>query len=47
MAFLKCLQHLENISEIWVMPVKLQFAVPRASLIFQKRFPDAVSTQVH
>ena len=24
--------------------LKLQFAVSRASLIFQKRFPDAVST---
>ena len=27
------------------MPVKLQFAVSRASLIFQKRFPDAVSQE--
>ena len=26
------------------MPVKLQIAVSRASLIFQKRFPDAVNT---
>ena len=39
MAFLKCKQHLEIFSEISVMPVKLLIA----SLIFQKRFPDAVS----
>ena len=31
-------------SEIRVMPVKLQIAVSGASLIFQKRFPDAVNT---
>ena len=43
MAFLKCKQHLEIFSEILVMLVKLQFAVSRASLIFQKRF----AVQVH
>ena len=31
-------------SEIGVMPVKLQFAVSWASLLFQKRFPHAVSS---
>ena len=31
-------------SEKCVMPMKLQLAFSRASLIFQKRFPDAVST---
>ena len=45
MAFLKCYQHLEIFSETRVLPVKLQFAVSRASVIFQKRFPDAVSTK--
>ena len=44
MALFKCYQHLEIFSEIRVMPVKLQFAVSWASLIFQKRFPDTVST---
>ena len=34
---------LEIFSEILVMPVKLHFAVSGASLIFQKRFPDAVN----
>ena len=34
-------------SEIWVMPVKLQIAVSQASLIFQKKFPDAVSMSSH
>ena len=29
------------------MPVKLQFAVSRASLIFQKRFPDAAVCSQH
>ena len=32
-----------NLSEVCVMPVKLQIAVSRASLIFQKRFPDAAN----
>ena len=44
--FLSCYQHLEIFSEIWVMPVKLHFAVSQASLIFQKRFPDAGSIHI-
>ena len=43
MAFANCKQHLEIFSEILVLPVKLQLVVSRASLIFQKRYPDAVS----
>ena len=39
------LKHLEIFSEIRVMPLKLQIAVSRASLIFQKRFPEAVNTE--
>ena len=33
-----------NFSEICVLHGKLQLAVSRASIIFQKRFPDAVSS---
>ena len=39
-AFVNCLQHLEILSEIWVMPRKLQTAIFRASLIYQALFPD-------
>ena len=43
MAYVSYKQHMEIFSEIRVqMPVKLQIAVSQASLIFQKRFPDAV-----
>ena len=42
MAFVNGLQHLEIFNEILVMPVKLQFEVSWASLIFQKNIPDAV-----
>ena len=45
MTFVSCYQHLKIFSEIWVMPVKLQDAVSRASLIFQKRFLDAGSSK--
>ena len=44
MAYVSCLQHLDIFYEIGVMPLKSQFAVLRTSLIFQKRFPDAVSS---
>ena len=43
MTYVNCLQHLEIFSEIFVMSVKLQIAVLRTSIIFQKSFPDAVS----
>ena len=36
-------KHPEILSEIYMMPVKLQIAVSRASLVFQKIVPDDVS----
>ena len=42
MAFLECWRRLGVFSGIWGMPVKLQFAVSRASLMFRRGFPDVV-----
>ena len=41
-AFLVCWRRLWVFSEIWEMPVKLQTAVLRASLVFRRGFRDAV-----
>ena len=42
MAYVNFLQHLEIFSELRVMAGKLQNANSRASLRFQKIFPDTV-----
>ena len=44
MTFLECWRRLGVFSGIWGVPVKLQIAVSRASLMFQRGFPDAVGT---
>ena len=43
--YVNCLHYLKIVSEIWVMHGKLQFAVSRASFIFQVLDPDAGSSK--
>ena len=40
-----CCQHLQIFSEILVMPMKLQFAVSRAALVFRKKIQMLVAAK--